>query len=336
MTRGYVIIVNGTNIEHAMYSNSDSYLSGLGLEVLEEIKKGTLEAYIETYKKENPHYNEDIDGIEMSWIVKDKSSSGGFYVDYAYVYDITKKVLTVYNYGDLAFKIKEDEYEIAEFVFKNDYALYQKWAFDKKKLEYMYDNYKPFRDMLRKKATLSEYEAILEMKVDSFCVESGRFKENFHTSDYCKIIEDIDTEKKLHFLVKRSTFYGEKVDIYLKLPFGNVYLCQSSSDKAADKRVKVFAREDRIELLNVLKLLSILEKYEEMLGKYMFIKKNYTSACENSINQLEEILKEINKFKKENLLLRGRSSVYDEKHIKNYLERLRDKMLHSEDKEETA
>jgi hypothetical protein len=330
MTRGYVVIFNGKEITSAMYHNSDSYLSYLGLIVLEHFKNDSLLEFINEYNKENPDYKEDIDGINMDWLIKDKKTSGGYYVDYAYVYDSSKKTLTIYNYGDLAFKIKSTDYEIAKFVFENDYALYKKWAFDKTKLEYMSDNYKIFRAMLRRNALLQEYKEILDSKVNSFYVESGRLKENFHTSDYMKIVKDVDTEKELKFLIKKSTFYGEKVDIYLKLPFGNVYIGKSSSDKAADKQVKKCVKENQELLSNVLGLISIIDEYKEMLNKYMFIKKNYSKASENSMKQLEEILEKINKYKKENILLKHSSSSYNEKYIRSYLEQLRKTMLNSE------
>lgn len=330
MTRGFVVITDGKNITKAMYNNADSYLSGLGVLVLEAMKHRRISEFID--EKAEPEDAEMIEGISMDWIIKTEANKNEFFQDYAYVYNEKKDTLTVYNYGDLAFKITRDDIPVCEYVFEHDNDLYDRWAFDKNRLEYVEDTYKKFRSMLRSHAALSDYEALVATKVDSFYLEHGREVEHYGSKDYYKRVVDIDTNKKLKFYCQASTYYSDEKTIYLLTPFGRVHLAYSSTSNGADMKIKKYCREKRTELLNALRIMEFFDEYKESMSKYVFIKRNFDTVSEHSMQELERIVNEIMEFKSANPTL-GLSR-YDSNYFRKALETERQKMLKSEDKVE--
>lgn len=334
MTRGYVIIIDNTkehNILKCAYQNSDSYLSGLGLEVLEAYEKKEMESFIDEKLKEYDDYKEDLDEIEWSWI--DSSVGGeGFYNDYAYVYVAKTDELMIYYYGEFAFKFKRDSLEVVKFIFNNDGDIYTKMAFDINKREYEKDSFAHVRRILKNKMTIDDIQKAIDMPINSLYMESGRIVDSFSSDSFYKRVRDVDTDQEFKFFVKNASFYGEKKDIYLKTDFGNLLVKENATNQASAERIiKRFIKENYEEIMNIAKMFSLIEEYQERLNSYVFIKENYDIVDESSKEELEKTIDKIKVFKSSHLIFKKNNPTFGEARFREELEKRRREMLKSED-----
>lgn len=336
MTRGYVLIIDNIkshNILSCAYQNSDSYFSGLGIEVLNAYEKKDMENFIKDKLKENEDYNDDIEGIEWSWI--DKAANPNpeecFFNDYAYVYVNKTDELMVYHYGDFSFKFKRKDIDVIRFIFDNSGEVYNKMAFDIKKREYERETYAHVKRILRNKMTVEEIQKVIETPVNSLYMESGRILDYFGSNNFDKRVVDVDTDLNIMFHVKKSTFYGEKRDVYIKTILGNILIKEnSSSAESAERFIKRIIKEEYDSIMNLYELLSFIEEYQKVLDSYIFITKNIEIVKESSKNELEKIIEKIKEYKSSTLIFKKNNSTLSENRFRSELEKRREKMLKSE------
>lgn len=333
MTRGFVIVINNNNeISEAVYSNSDSYFSGLGMAVLEYFEKKDISSLIQNLLDEDEDLIKETEGIEWDWIEKQEHNSENFFVDYTYTYNKDKDTVTIYYCGTKAFTIKRPQIEVCRYIFENEEMLYRKMGFNKKLMKYDYPWYKFINTALRKHMSIEDLKQAQAELIDAFYMEEGRISDFFRKSDFYKKVIDVDTQREIRFRITPTTFSEEKRDVYIQTPFGSALIKGFvSNDKSAERCISKTIREERRTILNLMKILEYVNDYQDKLDKYMFIKKNYSIVDENSKKNLEETVSNILDFKKENPIIASNSHAFKEKTIRAYLETLRQKMLKSED-----
>lgn len=270
MTRGYVCIVNGKNVEKVAYLSGSAYLSWYGIRILDSVRRNGLSNYIDNERKDNiaAYGNKDdpCKGFALNWIKPDKESkaySDWNYAEYGYIYNQRTEALSVYNRGERLFAIKPEDRDRFAFIFENSSALESVLSYDADKLTYNWKRQiKKCADMpleeLQKLVKKAEEERI-ELD-DMHCMASGfapgREKYEKHltssTKDIC-----------LTFLAEHDHLITDHGwEVLLQTPYCRFRFLNKTfrSEKAA---MKALREEIKANSEGLFRLAEIFGEYEE-------------------------------------------------------------------------
>lgn len=264
-TRGYVTILDEKkNIALAAYSNSDSYPSNLGVQVLESIEKGELAQLIGEMRSEVPEDIEMVKGIQRSWYIKSKDNKDDFFNDYAYEYESASGNLNIYHYGDKALAFKPDQFPLSKFIFEHEYELYCPLILDEKSMSLKKDFYKEVRAMLRSGASETDFQAVIDKKPSVLYLDYGRIVDswNRNSRSFNKRVCDSKTNQKLMFHVSED--YSGRFSLYIcspffRKPFGKQNL---SSPTAAERALAELVRTRPEDIRCTMRVFHDIEEYQ--------------------------------------------------------------------------
>lgn len=233
MTRGYVCIIDSKKkVLDVLYLCSGAYLSYYGNMILEQIHNDTLSDWM-TNEKE-PDNEEEVKDFELSWIMPTKESRNHkdwCYEEYGYIYNQTSKVLKVYNFGELLYTIKEDEYEKYSYIFNNEYALETILCYDDEKLCYNFKVKinKILTDMeLADIKKLVENDSIVRIYLDDgHCMMLGH-SESRNVYRKQVTVDGIHRCGAIDFICES---FGSKWDVLIQLPYGKFPIANGFTSK---------------------------------------------------------------------------------------------------------
>lgn len=314
MTRGFIVLLKRGRIFKIVESYGDSYLSGLGVKVLELVEKNKLvEAFncvqpigqeIEGFKTDNAIYSvleQELGQFNslnypISEFVASSKNEGTFFYDYSYIYDVDKDILKVYYYGKFVFKIQRENISLYKFIFENGNKLYPALTFNEKTYMKDKDYYKELKKVLKANPTIEDMQKIADK-------QPLLFIENYRTSDvwggeaYQRKVKDITDKEIAKFIIAKE--FGKYV-LSIQLPFIRNQIFRGTSAASCEKELQKLVKEKSIELINFRKIYDIYNDYikkmksisigqDENIDEISIVKEFY--------NNLDELTKENNYFR---------------------------------------
>lgn len=243
MTRGYVCVVNGTKIKKVAYLQSDAYLSCYGLKILQAIKDGTIDTWMDkqiAYNHECYGSSEPSPQFSLLWFRKGKENKDWDkydFVEYGYLYNEKDGSLKVYSCGNLVLAVSQEDREKYLYYFQH-YSQIDSWLrYDEEKLD---ENYKkPIKNLVKEasiemlKEWVEESEKPRLELSDTHCLCAG------HTMEY-PIYQKLlrmsnDYGKTVKFIVAKDRF-SKKWEVMVQLPYCRAVIQRnfSSESKATD------------------------------------------------------------------------------------------------------
>ena len=270
MTRGYVCIVNGKNVEKVAYLSSDAYLSWYGIRILDSVRRNGLSDYIDNERKDNiASYGKKDDpckNFDLNWIKPDKESkaySDWNYAEYGYIYNQKTGALSVYNRGERLFVIKPEDRDRFAYIFENSSALESVLSYDTDKLTYNWKNQiKKCADM-----SLEELQELVKKSKkdrieldDCHCMASG------YTAGreiYEKRLTSLNRNVRLTFLAEHDHLITDHGwEVLLQTPYCRFTFLNKTfrSEKAA---MRALREEIKANSEGLFRLAEIFGEYEE-------------------------------------------------------------------------
>jgi len=268
MTRGYVVIIKNGKIVKVAYSNSDSYFSNLGLDVLKAFQTRNDFGFEKLIDKMNDYenYQKDIEGFDFCWYNKTKlSQENDFYCDYTYEYNITKDTVTIYYYGKKNITITEDNFKLAEYVFNNNQKVSFALQFDEESLTCSEKYFKELTKYFKSNISIEDFEKIIEEKYNKTNWYLSSYKcIDVWKDSYKKTLYHKDNKSKLEFVISKNSYANKKeYRIYICTPFirlsfnNNIF---TSEKKLMENLVRQIKANDN-KLLETYKCFKLYEKY---------------------------------------------------------------------------
>ena len=296
MTRGYLVLLKNKKIVKVAYSNSDSYYSGLGVNVLNSLRAGEdgFEELIEQTIN-----NEDLEGFNFSWYRRSIKNKDNFFVDYVYEYDATKKILSIYYYGKKILSFGLDQLNLATFVFESEKIGYA-FAYNQENLTLDFEiPTKEIKKAFDSKMTVAELSTIVDEKFNNigFCLNEGKIK-GFDRDNYKKQAYFPTRRERFEFIIYQYNFGKKYFSIYIQTPFVRKPLFRQnfSSEKATLKALTEFLKTNKNKLIEVYKIYTLWDDQENKLDNLLKEFKN-NEGCSKKII-LEKFEKINNEFKK--------------------------------------
>lgn len=276
MTRGFVAVINGKNVEKVGYLISDAYLSWYGLKILNEIRKGkeSFDKWMDDLHKDNiTHYGEADDpckGFELNWIKPDKVSredKDWRYIEYGYIYDSKNSTLAVYYDGTKLFRFStKDDSEVKKYLylFENDNRIYEGISYDKDLLT----DAIPYRKCMKMAGEnslelLEHYVA--KANVERLYLDDDHLIAPGHSTEYPayqkKLRSSENSLRYLTFIVEKSNL-DNKWDVLLQTPFVRITVSDGhTSEKAAVRAIRTLIKtEGKISLM---RLAEVFQNYAD-------------------------------------------------------------------------
>ena len=224
MTRGYVCVVEGRKVAKYAYLNSDAYLSGYGLEILQSVTNGTLDEWLENQIQNNHMMYGDKEPdprFSLNWIRKSKETKewrDSDYCEYGYIYIPKTGVLKVYNYGKLLCVITPECRDKYLYYFDREVKLLSAICYDDSKLALDFEREKPFIKSIAQMSLheLEKYDELSDNMQDLPLLSDIHLLDVWHRADrpaYLKRLSTIAEQSttELDFVVSKEC--GNKWDV---------------------------------------------------------------------------------------------------------------------------
>lgn len=277
MTRGFVVLMKNGKIFKVVYSGSDSYPSNLGIFLLEAFEKDNIEkifmninsiddedlsleadnedAICSLYGDDSRRFNSYK--IRKEFLIKNKSNINEYFLDYTYMYDINKKILKVYSYGELLYSIRKEDIQLYKFLFNNN-ELFYSICYNSKTASLDKDFNKEIKKVMRKNPSIEDLKNIHHKEPKIF-ISTGKIGDVWDNS-YKKLVKD----KKSYiatFIIMES--FG-KYELLIQLPFiRNCIFKGTSSPKSCEKKLIEIVKSNTDKLINFKKACYLYQKYEK-------------------------------------------------------------------------
>lgn len=282
-TRAFIAITNKNKIINAAYSRSDSYMSGLGIDLITEYEKGTFEQWVKKQREKYAEYNEECDRIRPEWYKKtSKSRAEDRCEEYGYEYDASKSILSIYYYGKKIATVNRENADFWKLVAQNEGHLYEVLAYDANKMCINYSMEKLYAklrkmDMQQLQATLDAKSNIVFEVTDDHCCDV------WHRSDqpgYKKFVKVHKNGRQIEFICSKD--WG-KWRIHLQLPFFRICIL-------SDFRTETSAMNGLRKLLNAKpeSFINFANAYEEVEHSHKLIREASETERHDVVNSASE------------------------------------------------
>lgn len=295
MTRGFVVLMKNGKILKIVESYSDSYLSGLGLEVLNIFEENRFEEafkYILPVDLEDG-YNDDsyispisvvlgeetIDkplkscALTKEGLIDSKNNENTFFYDYSYIYDISKDVLKVYYYGKLYLTIKREDIPFYRHFIDND-ELYKELSYDEKTCTLSKDRIKEVKKFLKTKPTIEDIDNIVNNFKPKLFISDFRISDCWGNGSYKKVVNDMNYNEIATFIVSKD-FGSPKWSLAIQLPFvRNTIFYGTTSNVSCEKKIIELVKNKEELLINFKTVYDLVKSY---IDKIYDLKEKLTS-----------------------------------------------------------
>lgn len=272
-TRGYITIIdNKKNVVSAAYSNADSYLDGLGLDVLHAYEKHAIGDLINDYHERYPEDLDMVDGIRRNWYIKDSKNKDDYFHDYCYEYNPKTDILEIYYFGKKALTVNRENIDLYRFIFQNDNLLYYPLALDKETMTLKKDYYKELRTIAEDVQAQKQLEEIIKNNSSVLYLNTGRIQDYgpFNPDRYLKEVYDSAAfSNKLKFAISKD--FRNQFQVSIQTPFCRKPLYSSlSSHRACEKYIAELLRTRPDDIRGTMQLFNKTEQYKRELQDIMY------------------------------------------------------------------
>lgn len=253
-TNGYVCLTrNGETVSKYAYLESNAYLKGYGVDILQAIMDNCIDAWMdkqidfihENLSEDIPSPNFTIDWIKRTKYNQDWKSTD--FCPYTYEYHLETGTLHVYTNGELYLTVEKVEYEKYLFYFKNASAISDYLRYSPETMKY--DCQKNVNNII-KNSRLEDLKEFFEASKmerlvleDGHCALDGHFNgptdyescyvysKKFRTSDYYS--NGRGCRKEVPFMVEKPRMEN-KWNVLVMLPYTRALIASgfASEDEA--------------------------------------------------------------------------------------------------------
>ena len=286
MTRGFIVLMKNGKILKIVESYGDSYLSGLGLNVLDIFEQNRFE---EAFKDILPvdledGYNDDCEiapisvvlgeattdkplkscALTKDGLIASKNNENSYFYNYSYIYDISKDILKVYYYGNLYLTIKREDIPFYRYFIAKD-ELYKELSYDEKTCALSKDYIKEVKKFLKTNPTIEDIDNIVNnFKVKLF-ISTGKIADCWGNGSYKKVITDTNYNEVATFIVSKES-WSKKWHLSIQLPFiRNTIFYGTTSNASCEKKLMEIVKNKEELLINFKTIYNLIESYRNKL-----------------------------------------------------------------------
>lgn len=300
MTRGFIVLVKNGEIYKVVESYGDSYLSGLGLKVINMMENNTL---VEAFRDiEEVNFNESYEEVDAfnepvkpifhllgyeratkklkslplkkEAFIKTKATKDAnehFHYAYTYMYDIDKDYLDIIYYGEKQIKLTRDLIpSIKKFIELDE--LYIILSFDEKTGRNSKDHSKEVKKLFKTKPTPEELQSIKNNFIRKLYIDDTKYSDGhsaIYESAYKRYVRNMDGDIVVEFIIQEPR--PKVVELVLCTPFYRIIIKRTTSKTKAENIIKdlVIVEEDYLILYkemwdSVQRTLDFLKELEKM------------------------------------------------------------------------
>lgn len=231
MSNGYVLMEKSSKITKGILYNGNVHPSELGIILLEQIKMGTIENYIEKQLELGNGIPIERLPLKRSELVN-KEQLEGF--AYNYIYTSSNHTLKVYTEDDLLYTIPMDKIDVYIYLFLHDHELYEVFRYDEKTCMCT----KGYRQELKKyiksqDLQISNLQALVQGFRERPIIDETRFADAWENS-YKRVI-NFDGKPIVEFIVQEK---NNKHIVYFQAPYMRIQVFKGKNNKICEEYIR--------------------------------------------------------------------------------------------------